>query len=107
MALFFHMICLGWLVFRAQSVAQIFDMLSSLIFNFDVVRGFGLGVTFKTIILTLWFLLIIQYFQFSKRDLLIIFRQNWLLRGILYYIIVFLLVVFGAGGEKEFIYFQF
>jgi D-alanyl-lipoteichoic acid acyltransferase DltB (MBOAT superfamily) len=104
---FFHLICLGWLFFRAQSITQAFQMLHSLLFNFTFTRHLGLLSSLGGIFWAICFLLFIQIFQFAKKDLLVVFRWNWFLQGVTYFIILFFLATFGAGVGKEFIYFQF
>jgi len=104
---FFHLVCLGWLIFRAQSMEQVFQMLYGLVFNFHIAKGLGLYVAFNGIITTIWLLLIIQLLQFLRKDLLVIFKWHWLVQVFVYFMIYFLLINYGASGGKEFIYFQF
>jgi D-alanyl-lipoteichoic acid acyltransferase DltB (MBOAT superfamily) len=104
---FFHVICLGWLLFRAQSLQQIGQMLQGLVSNFHVSSGIeSLPGGFKSMQI-IWVLLIIQIVQFVKKDNMFIFKKHWLLQGAFYFMIIFLTITFGAGGGKEFIYFQF
>ena len=104
---FFNIVCLGWLIFRAQSMTQAFQMFRGLIFNFRIASGLGLLVAFQGIVGAVWFLFLMQIFQFAKKDLFFIFKYNWFLQGVVYFMIFFLLVTFGAGGENEVVYFQF
>lgn len=104
---FFHCICLGWLIFRAQSLGQIFAMLQALVFNFRMVSGLGIGVNLFTVVFVAWLLVIVQIMQFTKDDLMAVYKSNVLFKTAFYLICYFLLVTYGAGGGKEFIYFQF
>ena len=105
--LFFQLVCYGWLIFRAQSVSQIINMTKSLIFNFHISQiNISLNIL-AGIIFYLWLLIIIQIFQYSKNDLLIPFKSKIFIRTISYITIFYLLLVYGGGGGKEFIYFQF
>ncbi len=102
-AFFFHLVCLGWLIFRAKSMDQIFSMLGSLIFNFKITPGINL---FSIIGLT-WFLLAVEFGQFIKNDLMVIYKSNILLKAAIYVTCYYLIIISGVSGGKEFIYFQF
>lgn len=100
---FFHLICLGWLIFRAQSIGQAYGMLKSLIYDFNIVRGLG----FKDFLIYTWLLLIIEYICYIKNDLNIVLKWPVLIRFAVYLIIYILLTIYGAESGHEFIYFQF
>lgn len=102
---FFHIICLGWLIFRAQSISQLVTMLGALIFNFKGAEQ-SFGFTLKIISL-IWLLVIVQIFQFIKSDQLFILKQNWTIRAAFYCLIFYLILIFGVTDGREFIYFRF
>ena len=102
-AFFFHLVCLGWLIFRAKSMDQIFSMLGSLIFNFKIMPGINL---FSIIGLT-WLLLAVEFEQFIKNDLMVIYKSNILLKAAIYVTCYYLIMIYGVSGGKEFVYFQF
>ena len=52
-------------------------------------------------------LLFIQFFQYIRDDLYVVFRAHWIVRGTVYFLLVAATMVFGAGGAQQFIYFQF
>ena len=102
---FFHLLCAGWLVFRAQSIGQVIEMLQSLILDIEV---YTLPLSAVLIALFLMsFLLIIQLFQYQTKDLLFILKQNWLVRSAIFFLMYGLFFIFGVAGGEEFIYFQF
>ncbi len=104
---FFHVVCLGWLFFRAQSLPQIIQMLQALggmFHTFQAAAFIGGGVQLLQVI---WFLLIFQAVQFVKKDRVFILKEHWLLQGVVYGLIVVFIMVLGANSGKEFIYFQF
>jgi alginate O-acetyltransferase complex protein AlgI len=103
---FFHLVCFGWLLFRAESLGQIGQMTQAL-FHIHIMTLYGLSIGIKSIIVFAWFLLIMDIVQFVKNDLLIIFKWHWAWEGASYFMMVFLILVMGAGGAKQFIYFQF
>jgi len=107
---FFHLVCLGWLIFRAQSLGQILDMMKALIFNFQFTADFGLFEGLKIVVSFFWFvcfLIVIDLVDFVKNQSLGIFKLHWVYRGLVYFSFFFLITTFSVGGAKEFIYFQF
>jgi len=103
--IFFHLICLGWLVFRAQSIEQLAAMCHALIFNFNM-SLLSLDAVLSVVPPVL-LLCTVQIFQYQKNDLLFILKQHWAVRTIIYLIMYGLFLSYGVVGGKEFIYFQF
>ncbi|MFH1768937.1 MAG: MBOAT family O-acyltransferase [Candidatus Omnitrophota bacterium] len=104
---FFHLVSIGWLIFRAQSFGQISLMLRGLVFNW---QGINILIFIKTIgkiTPYILFVLAIQVYQYLKNDLLIIYKSNLIVRAVFYYVCIILIIIFGVTGGKEFIYFQF
>ena len=105
---FFQLVCLGWLIFKASSFQQIYEMLHAISFNFRVRSGVGLRDVFiLNIINFLWLLAIVQWLQYWKKDLMIIYKSKTFVRVVFYYVCFFLLIIYGAKGGNAFIYFQF
>lgn len=100
---FFHLTCIGWLIFRAGSIRQILDMLGSFIFNFNV----SLGMGFFSLIRLVGMLILVQFAQFINNDQMVVYRSKIPLKAAFYVICFYLMVVYGVQGGKEFIYFQF
>lgn len=101
----FHVTAIGFLLFRAESMSQIYNMLYSLIFNF---RIFDISLdTIGKIISFSMILVVIEVIQFRKNDLMIVFKWNTLARAAFYFVCFYLLIIYGVEGGKEFIYFQF
>ncbi len=105
--LFFHIICIGWLIFRARSIVQFLKMWRSLFYQFSFSLDADLKNSSFRVIFFICILLIVQMRQYWKKDLMIIFKSNNLTRAIFYFIIFYLLLIYGVEGGKEFIYFQF
>jgi alginate O-acetyltransferase complex protein AlgI len=102
---FFHVTCLGWLIFKADSLSQIESMLRGLIFNFS----FSVYITKNILIILffIWFLVFAEVLQKWKDDLEILRKSHWSLQSLSYVYMVFGIFVFGAPAGKNFIYFQF
>jgi D-alanyl-lipoteichoic acid acyltransferase DltB (MBOAT superfamily) len=100
---FFHVVCLGWLLFRAQSLSQAARMVHALFFNVHGGRPSGLPM----LVVVLAPLVLIEGFQFVDGDLLVPLRWRPAPRAVFYVVCFYLLAVFGAYAGREFIYFQF
>ncbi|MCR4337129.1 MAG: MBOAT family protein [Candidatus Omnitrophica bacterium] len=101
---FFHLVCLGWLFFRAPNLSQALDMLTSVLTAFH-------WPTFQNLLdAGLFFilaLLLVQILQYRQKNLLFIFEYPAWIRGTFYFVIWVLILTFGVTGGKAFIYFQF
>jgi len=104
---FFNLVSLGWLIFRAQSVTQAYNMLKSVVFNFELTPSIGLEYMALQIAFFVGFLLIIQIVQYWKNDLMIIRKSNPIIRASFYFVYFYLFIIYGAASGQEFIYFQF
>ena len=109
---FFQLVCVGWLIFRAQSMSQFFYMVNGLFFNFSFPVNFSESLFYLMFFVT--FLIAIQLFQYFKNDLMIVMKSPTYCRVAFALTIVCLclyVVIFGKesgiGGGSEFIYFQF
>ncbi len=107
MVFFFNFMCVGWLIFRSQSVEQILDMLYALFFNFKFVPHLQIPYHGAIFIGCVWILVLVQIAQYIKNDVLAVYKSNFILRAAVYIICYYLLVTFGVSDAKEFIYFQF
>jgi D-alanyl-lipoteichoic acid acyltransferase DltB (MBOAT superfamily) len=105
--LFFHVTCLGWLLFRAVSLNQVGSMLHAIFFNFDAGSSSGFFFLLPQVLSAALPILIVQYFQFRSRETAAALRWAWPVRGAFYFALMFAIITMGRGGGKEFIYFQF
>jgi len=102
---FFHLVCFGWLLFRAQNLAHV-DSLLGAIFS----GPFWVAGCERMLTLTVAAgipLLAFQVFQYYRRELEPWAGWPWWGRAGFYLTIFYGLVLFGAPGSNEFIYFQF
>lgn len=106
--LFFHLTCFGWIFFRSGSLSQAIRMLSSLFLNFKTVNYADLIAYGPPILFYTGLLLILEAFQFIKKDQMAVYKANPLLKAAVYIICYYLMVLHGGASiGKEFIYFQF
>lgn len=103
-AIFFQLVCYGWLLFRAQSMQQIISLTGSLVqFNGPLDT-----TLLKPLLIFATPLIGIDFLQYvAKTDNLQ--RIPWLPSGVkvVFYSIFFYLLAFHGAGAQSFIYFQF
>jgi alginate O-acetyltransferase complex protein AlgI len=106
--IFFHLICLGWLFFRAPTLDRSWRMLTALWTNFadgeslaEVIIFIGQFVPLTAL------LLIVEYVQYKKNDLLAVLSAPLAIRVLLYIICYGLIMTYGLPAKRDFIYFQF
>ncbi len=103
--LMFHLVCLGWLLFRADSMAQVWGMLVQIATNFDPTP---LGrFSFGMLAMLTAPLMLLEYVYERKGDLLWLTRTRWQVRAVVYAYMVWMMIVFQPVRHSEFIYFQF
>lgn len=102
---FFHLVCLGWLFFRARSFAQIARMSTDLFSNWHITPDHGaILIRLIAICLPLW---LIQSAQARSNNLLIILKLHWFTQTAIYAALTYLIIGWGILKPEEFIYFQF
>jgi len=103
---FFHIICFGLLIFRAQSMIQVFSMIQGLVSNVKFNQAGTSGI-FSGIISFVWILILVELLQFKTKDSMAVLKLHPAIRAIFYCVCLFLLLVYGATEGSVFIYFQF
>jgi alginate O-acetyltransferase complex protein AlgI len=103
----YQLACVGWLIFRASSLGQAWEMLKSVGLNLNLTHFFDLKDSIISFLALTSILITIQIFQDLKNDTLIALKLPRLLRYAYYSMLGSLILVFGNFGEKPFIYFQF
>lgn len=100
---FFHLVCVGWVFFRAPTVTQALQMLAAVPLHFHLAAPYGTQLLIKILVP----LLIVECVQLAGGDVLAPLRLRRGARALLYVTCFYLLMVYGAYASKEFIYFQF
>ena len=99
----FHMVCLGWLFFRAKSLHEAVGMLTAIGTRFAIpASSYLLPVAVLVIPL-----LLVQVVQYLSKDLDVILRTPWYVRSVFYTALFYAFVLGGEFGGSQFIYFQF
>jgi D-alanyl-lipoteichoic acid acyltransferase DltB (MBOAT superfamily) len=100
---FFQLVCVGWVFFRAPTVGQALQMLAAVPLHFRLVAPYGTQLLVKILVP----LFIVEAVQLVGRDTLAPLRLRPAPRALMYVTCFYLLMVYGAYASKEFIYFQF
>jgi len=108
---FFHLVCLGWLIFRAETIPQIWQMLTIICkpWPWWIICGTNTlhGTGWLTLLALVPPLVIVQLIQRYKSDAEFLLRCPLLVRALSYSCVFYALVCFGVRRGTDFIYFQF
>jgi alginate O-acetyltransferase complex protein AlgI len=99
----FHLVCLGWLIFRAESIGQAAAMASAIV-KHPALPGARYVLPAVCAILPLW---MVELWQYRARDLDIVARTPWYIRSAFYTACFYAIVLGGEFGGQQFIYFEF
>ena len=101
----FHLTCIGWLFFRAETIHKAFAMLVRLTSDFRMTK-IGLSILF-TVLLYAGPLMIYEVWVEKKKNLLVLNQAHWSVQTLVYSYILFMIILFPPPVAHEFIYFQF
>lgn len=102
---FFHLVCITWLYFRANSLSQANDMLIGLFGSMQMTE-----LSIYILGMLMFFslpMLLLELFIERSNDMLRVVRLHWFPRAIVYSYFVFMLIVFPPLTPQVFVYFQF
>lgn len=101
----FHLVCLGWLIFRAQNLTTVGVFLQSIFLHFhsssEAVRCLG------NLLFYSWFLVVFQIVQGVTGTLNPMSRFPWFVRLNVWLFVIMSLLSLAERGGQEFIYFAF
>ena len=108
MVVFFHLICVSWLLFRADTIAQAGAMLHTLLTGWARMpeESVLLSQLFKLAFYGLP-LLALEIWQYRSGDPLVALKAPRIVRALLYLALFYGIVIFGESHAQSFIYFQF
>jgi D-alanyl-lipoteichoic acid acyltransferase DltB (MBOAT superfamily) len=99
----FHLVCIGWLIFRADSLEQVAVMLTA-VFQRPAIPPASYLIPVALAIIPIG---IVQLAQYTSGDLNVISRAPWYVRSLVYTACFYAIVLIGQFGGQQFIYFQF
>jgi len=103
----YQIACMGWLVFRADSLAQAFEMTRSLVLNFTLDLDSNFLEKVQTFLAFTFILAVVQIFQDRNNDTMVVLRMHWMPRSAFLILLGCLTILFGDFSDRPFIYFQF
>ncbi len=103
MVVTFHLVCGGWLLFRAETLSQAIAM-GTAVATQPTLPPTALVSRFLLLVLPL---LAVQLVQYQRQDLEVVLRFPWYARSVFYTLCFYAIVLGGEFGGQQFIYFQF
>lgn len=101
----FHLVCFGWLLFRAETISQAGHMLGRIWNDFRITP-----LAVSALAMIAFYagpLMLYEFWLERKQDLLELTRSNWRVRGLAYSYCFLMLWFFPPPVSNVFIYFQF
>lgn len=105
----FHLVCFGWIFFRAESMQTAGEVLSQIFTNFhpEVFTQFVMGYKSVTFLMVIGFIL---HFTPKRAGLAvqnIVTRSPLFIQALMLIILIFIVIQVKSAGVQPFIYFQF
>ncbi len=105
----FHLVCLGWIFFRADSMATAFEVLNQIFTNFhpEIFPQFVEGYRMVFVLMVLGY---VTHFLPKRFDLAlrqVVTRSPLVVQALTLAILIFIVIQFKSSGVQPFIYFQF
>jgi len=100
---FFHIVCWGWIIFRCESLTQVWEFPRLIITDFHPDQN-GLE---QLVVLAMLVVPVIALDVASELARGVNFITRWPWRWLVYLVMLATLAVLGSRGQDEFIYFQF
>jgi len=106
---FFHLVCISWILFRAESMTQAISMISSVagILRTEVATSVAALGDLQLAVSVTGILVLIQAVQYLRDDHLFVLKMPVPVRACLYALGALCFLYLGEFGGDAFIYFQF
>jgi hypothetical protein len=105
MFVFFQLVCVSWLFFRAESIDQVYFMIGQ-IFTDPVFTSFSL-FGLSMIVFFAAPMMAFEYWTERSRNLLVLLDARPVIQVLFYLYLIIMMIVFPPLISQEFIYFQF
>lgn len=107
----FILVCLGWIFFRAETIAHAFEYIGGITsMSLFSIPSFGMVSRIKVLIVFVFISIMLLLEWFGRSDQFAIekigLKWNRPLRLSFYYVLI-MLIIWESGPEQQFIYFQF
>jgi D-alanyl-lipoteichoic acid acyltransferase DltB (MBOAT superfamily) len=104
--LFFHLVCLTWVFFRADDIGHAFGMLTALGGPAGITEGFVLYATSMILFFVAPFFLYELWLE-KRDDQLALLQTPWPVQAVMISYCLLMILVFSPVEPQVFIYFQF
>jgi hypothetical protein len=101
----FHLVCLGWVFFRAESIGKALELLGALGHRWEATDFLLTGISLMGFFLGPW--LAFELWIEKKGNSLASLKSPWPVRAFIYLYILLMLLFFASPEPVEFLYFQF
>lgn len=101
----FHLVCFGWVMFRAESMHQVWIFMERIALHFEMTPYAKL--LFGLIAFYALPFLLFEYWLEKRKNVMGLMEVPWLARGLVYVYFVVMLQLCPPEQAHEFIYFQF
>lgn len=105
--LFFHLICFSWLLFRASSMTQVFDLLSLIVKQFWAADVSSVASNGLLLLYYAFPLVMMEIWQYRTGDPLVVLKAPRPVRVVVYLVLFYGVMIFARDNAQSFIYFQF
>ncbi|MBU1567000.1 MAG: MBOAT family protein [Proteobacteria bacterium] len=105
--MFFHLICFGWMLFKAHNPVQFNGLLHSIFFNFQFPFQPQHLILLKQVLFYSAVPVLYQYLQYRKSAETPIAEWPLMSRSAVYVFLFYMIVIFGFSEAQSFIYFKF
>lgn len=105
MVIMFHLVCFGWLLFRAQNMTTVSLFLKSILTSFS--WSTEAAECLRKMVFYGWFLMLFQLAQAKYKSLTPLTNSPWFLRLNIWLFVVMSILVLSPRKAQEFIYFAF
>lgn len=103
--LMFHLVCLGWLFFRADTLSAAFQMLKRIVTP-GKIPPFALS-SLMMILVHCIPILIFEALTKDESQYVRFYEKTWLKKSVIYSALIITTIILNGGQSSEFIYFQF
>jgi hypothetical protein len=105
----FHIVCFGWIFFRASSMQTVWDMLSQIAFDFhpEVFMQFVAGYKTVCILMLAGYISHLMPRKVESRIQGLVSRSPLFIQALMLVAVIFVIVQMKSAGVQSFIYYQF
>lgn len=105
----FHLVCFGWILFRADSMQTVSEVLTQIFTHFhpEVFTQFVMGYKGVCVLMVIGYILHFMPRSVENRMQTFVTRSPLLVQAVMLAIAIFVVVQFKSAGVQPFIYFQF